>query len=74
MLVSAGNLRSVGAGMGRMLLLPEPRPLDRRLERKFSHLVNPFERRVIEAELESLRRFSAKKNDAVADRWQMASL
>ena len=35
-LVSAGNLLSVGAGMGRMLLLPEPRPLDRRLEQVFT--------------------------------------
>lgn len=41
---------------------------------KFSHRVSPFERQAIEAELESLREFSAKKNDGVADRRQMALL
>jgi len=34
-LVLAGNLCSMGAGMGQMLLIPDPRPLDRRLGRKF---------------------------------------
>jgi predicted GIY-YIG superfamily endonuclease len=36
------------------------------LGEKFSHRINPFERRVIEAELESLREFSAKKKPADA--------
>jgi hypothetical protein len=31
------------------------------LGEKFSHRINPFERRVIETELESLQEFSAKK-------------
>jgi predicted GIY-YIG superfamily endonuclease len=44
------------------------------LGQKFSHRVNPFERRVIETELESLQEFSAKKKDDAADRRQMALL
>jgi predicted GIY-YIG superfamily endonuclease len=44
------------------------------LGEKFSHRVNPFERRVIESELGSLQEFSSKKREGADDRRQMALL
>jgi hypothetical protein len=44
------------------------------LRARFTHRIVPFERRVIEAELESLKEFSAKKKPGEKCRPQMALL
>ena len=41
---------------------------------KYVHRINPFERRVIESELESLKEFSAKKRDDADSRRQLVLL
>ena len=44
------------------------------LGEKFSRRIHPFERRVIEVELESLAEFTAKKTDDRKERRQLALL